>query len=71
MAKLTVGVGEDFPVEEKPRAETRDCSWRGYHHDHHHHLHHHHLHHHKQALREMWHRHFGRRAATDQKKVKE
>jgi len=65
MAKLAIGVGEDFPVEEKPRAEDRFCSWRGYHHDHHH------FHHHKAALREMWRRHFGRDDATDQKKDKE
>ena len=67
MAKLDIGVGEDFPLEEKPRAETRDCSWRG----HHHHHDHHHFHHHKEALREMWRRHFGRGDATDQKKDKE
>ena len=29
MAKLSIGVGEDFPVEEKPCAEDRGCSGHG------------------------------------------
>ncbi len=62
MAKLDIGVGKDFPIEEKPRAETRDCSWRG---------HHHHFHDHHGSLRDMWRRRFGRGDATDQKKDKE
>jgi hypothetical protein len=64
MAKLTIGVGEDFPVEEKPRAEDRDCSWRG-HHDHHH------FHHHHGSLRDKLRRYFGRADAAEEKKDKE
>ena len=38
MAKLDIGVGKDFPIEEKPCPEDRDCSGHGYrHHFHHHH----------------------------------
>lgn len=62
MAKLDIGVGEDFPIEEKPCAEDRGCSGHGYRH---------HFHHHNGSLHEMWRRHFGRGDATDQKKDKE
>lgn len=64
MAKLTVGVGEDFPLEEKPRAEDPRCSWRG-HHDHHH------FHHHHGSLRDKLRRYFGRGDAPEEKKDKE
>jgi hypothetical protein len=38
MTKLTIGIGEDFPVEEKAGAE--DCRGsRGHHHHHHGELH--------------------------------
>ncbi len=51
MTKLTIGVGEDFPVDER-QAEDGGCRHRGhhYHHDSHRHGHHHHEH----AAR--WHR---------------
>jgi hypothetical protein len=60
MAKLDIGVGQDFPIEEKTPAEDRDCSRRG-HHDHHHH----------HGLRDMLRRRFGRGDAPEQKKDKE
>ncbi|MBV9993205.1 MAG: hypothetical protein JOZ72_18175 [Alphaproteobacteria bacterium] len=47
MTKLTIGIGEDFPVDER-RAEDAGCRHRGsgphgHHHDHHgHHAHWHH-----------------------------
>jgi hypothetical protein len=50
MAKLTIGIGEEFPVEEKKPRETgggEDCAaWR----DHHRHHGHHHEHGHWHAL---------------------
>ncbi len=40
MTKLTIGVGEDFPVDER-QAEDAGCRHRGYgRHGHHHHDHH-------------------------------
>jgi len=62
MTKLTIGVGEDFPVEEKPCPEDRGCTGHGYRH---------HFHHHHGSVREMLRRRFGRGDATDQKKDKE
>lgn len=62
MPKLSIGVGQEFPVEEKPCAEDRGCSGHGYRH---------HFHHHNGSVREMLRRHFGRRDATEQKKDKE
>jgi len=59
MTKLTIGIGEDFPVEENA-GEARDCrSRRGHHHDHDHHDHHHHGHEMRDRLHRWWH---GRRA---------
>jgi hypothetical protein len=48
MTKLTIGVGEDFPVEEKA-GEAREGRRRCGHHDRHHH-------HHGHELRARWHR---------------
>ncbi len=62
MAKLDIGVGEDFPLEEKPCPENPSCIGRGYRH---------HFHHHHGSVREMWRRHFGRSDAPTQKKDKE
>ena len=33
MPKLDIGIGEEFPIEEKPRAE--DCARSAHHHHHH------------------------------------
>jgi hypothetical protein len=62
MAKLDIGVGQDFPLEEKPCPEDRGCSGHGYRH---------HFHHHHGSLHEMWRRHFGRGDALVVKKDKE
>ena len=58
MPRLDIGVGEEFPIEEKPRAER--CARHGYHHHHHH-----------GSLRDMWRHRFGREDAAEQKKDKE
>lgn len=62
MTKLSIGVGQDFPIEEKPCAEDRGCSGHGYRH---------HFHHHNGSVREMLRRRFGRRDAAEQKNDKE
>jgi hypothetical protein len=57
MAKLDIGVGEEFPLEEKGRDE--DCRHAHHGHWHHHHDHHgrgHHDHHHG-----SWHDYFRQR----------
>ena len=65
MAKLDIGVGEEFPLEEKPHAEGCAHGLHGHHHFHHHH------HHHHEALRDMWRRHFGRGDAHAEKPTEE
>ncbi|MEI9932174.1 MAG: hypothetical protein WDM89_16935 [Rhizomicrobium sp.] len=62
MSKLDIGVGQDFPIEEKLCAEDRGCSGHGYRH---------HFHHENGSVRDMWRRRFGRRDATEQNKDKE
>ena len=54
MAKLSVGIGEDFPVEERGRGDA------GYH-DRHRRFHHRHDHPHHHFWHEFWHRHFAKR----------
>jgi hypothetical protein len=41
MAKLDIGVGEDFPLEEKSGGEDCRGTSRGHRHNHHDHHHHH------------------------------
>ena len=62
MAKIDIGVGEDFPLEEKPCLEDPGCSGHGYRH---------HFHHHHGSVHEMWRRRFGRGDAPADKKDKE
>jgi hypothetical protein len=62
MPKLAIGVGQEFPVEEKPCPEDRGCNGHGYRH---------HFHHEHGSLRDMLRRRFGRDHASDQKKDKE
>ena len=54
MAKLDIGVGEEFPLEEKTRAD--DCRHAHGHHHHDRHGHGHHDHHHR-----SWHDYFRQR----------
>lgn len=82
MSKLTIGIGEDFPVEDKSASQAgdQDCrARRGRHrhgddhrHDHHgpHHGHDHHDHHHGELharIHRWMHERFGRRG-DDRKK---
>jgi hypothetical protein len=61
MTKLTIGIGEDFPIGEEPveeKAGAEDCRGSRGHHRHHHHHHHGELH----ARWHTWlHARFGRR----------
>jgi hypothetical protein len=54
MTKLSIGIGEDFPVEERGRDDACAHGQDRRHHHHPHHDHHHFWH-------EFWHRHFARR----------
>ena len=47
MSKYDIGVGEDFPLEDRPLDETRGQEDRGGRHGRRHHHHHHHDDHHR------------------------
>ena len=59
MAKLDIGVGEEFPLEEKSRDDDRRRSRHADRHHHFHHDHHHHPHTH------FWHDWFRGRRERD------
>lgn len=65
MARLNIGIGEEFPVDERQDKERggEDCSL---HRAHRHHHHHHHDHHGSWA--ERWRSHFSRKPDTGQDK---
>lgn len=60
MARLDIGIGEDFPVEEK-KTGGEDCASRHRHHGHHHHDDRH-------AHRDRWHRWIRERFSRSGKK---